>query len=46
MSTTGACEADSINFCKDVVPGEGRLAECLTKQQQEEDNGNVDGARA
>ena len=42
----GTCAGDVENFCTGVKPGEGRLAECLTKQQTEEEKGNVEGARS
>lgn len=32
-------------FCKDVGPGEGRLAECLAKRVQDIKQGNVVGRR-
>lgn len=39
----GACAGDIENFCATVKPGEGRLSECLTRQQDEEAKGNVEG---
>ena len=30
-----ACRADARKFCKDVKPGEGRIAECLRQHQGE-----------
>ncbi|BDA41257.1 probable Golgi apparatus protein 1 [Coccomyxa sp. Obi] len=43
VATTGACAGDVENFCATVKPGEGRLAICLTKQQDEEAKGNIEG---
>ena len=31
------------NFCASVKPGEARLADCLSKQQDEEAKGNTEG---
>lgn len=31
------------NFCTGIKLGEGRLAACLTKQQAEEEKGNIEG---
>ncbi|HET8869331.1 MAG TPA: cysteine rich repeat-containing protein [Aquabacterium sp.] len=31
----GACKADVEQFCKDVKPGEGRLAACLKEHKEE-----------
>jgi hypothetical protein len=31
------------NFCASVKPGEARLADCLSKQQDEETKGNTEG---
>lgn len=39
LSTTGDCGEDVERFCPEVKPGEGRLNECLTNQQKDEDNG-------
>ena len=30
-----ACRADAKTFCKDVKPGEGRIAECLKQHKAE-----------
>src|SRR6267142_1403534 len=30
-----ACRADAKTFCKDVKPGEGRMAECLKQHKAE-----------
>ena len=43
VSTTNACAGDIDNFCPETKPGEGRIAECLTKQLDEEAKGNVQG---
>jgi hypothetical protein len=43
LFNAGACAGDVENFCSTVKPGELRLAECLTKQQEEEAKGNVQG---
>eukprot|EP00854_Cymbomonas_tetramitiformis_P013737 gene13737-16236_t len=39
VSTTGDCKDDLDTFCKDVTPGEGRLSECLTNQQADDEKG-------
>lgn len=39
----GACAGDVENFCASVKPGEARLADCLSKQQDEEAKGNTEG---
>lgn len=31
----GACRADAEKFCKDVQPGEGRMAQCLARHESE-----------
>lgn len=31
----GACAADAAKFCKDVKPGEGRVAACLKEHEKE-----------
>ena len=41
----GTCAGDVENFCTGIKPGVGRLAACLTKQQAEEDKGNIEGVR-
>lgn len=45
ISTIGACAGEIDTFCKDVKPGENRLADCLTKQQDEEAKGNIEGKK-
>ena len=45
VSTTNACAGDIDNFCPETKPGEGRIADCLTKQLDEEAKGNVEGGR-
>lgn len=45
MDTTGSCKGDIKHFCKDIKPGEGRIAACLTNQQNEEAKGNVVGKK-
>jgi hypothetical protein len=42
----GTCAGDVENFCTGIKPGEGRLAACLSKQQTEEEKGNIEGALA
>jgi hypothetical protein len=39
LSTTGDCSEDIERFCPEVKPGEGRINECLTNQQTDEDAG-------
>ncbi len=39
----GACNADFKAFCKDVGPGDGRLAKCLSKRVKAQKQGNVVG---
>ena len=41
----GTCAGDVENFCTGIKPGEGRLAACLTKQQTEEEKGNIEGVQ-
>ena len=41
--STGACAGDVENFCASVKPGEARIADCLSKQQDEEAKGNTEG---
>lgn len=43
MPLAGACAGDVENFCASVKPGEARLADCLSKQQDEEAKGNTEG---
>lgn len=45
VATDGACKADVKHFCQDIRPGEGRIAACLTNQQNEESKGNNVGRR-
>mmetsp|Transcript_2774 Transcript_2774/g.6902 ORF Transcript_2774/g.6902 Transcript_2774/m.6902 type:complete len:571 (-) Transcript_2774:276-1988(-) len=45
VATTGNCGSDIDHFCVDVMPGEGRLSDCLTKQIENEEEGNVDGRK-
>ena len=45
MSTTGDCASDVKFFCKTVKPGEGRIAACLTNEQDQEENGAVTGRK-
>lgn len=40
---TGACASDVKAFCKDVSPGEGRVAACITKRLRDQKQGNVQG---
>lgn len=40
---TGPCKADAKAFCKDVSPGDGRLAMCLTKRIKQAQQGNIAG---
>jgi|UniRef100_A0A7S1X9L8 Golgi apparatus protein 1 len=44
VSTTGSCATDIDAFCVDITPGGGRIADCLTGQLREEDNGGGEGA--
>lgn len=39
----GNCAVAFDQFCKSVLPGDGRFADCLTEQMQQEENGNVEG---
>lgn len=39
----GDCGEDVTRYCPQVEPGEGRLAACLTAQQDQEVNGNTEG---
>jgi hypothetical protein len=32
---TGPCKADSEKFCKDVKPGQGRIARCMKAHENE-----------
>eukprot|EP00884_Botryococcus_braunii_P009911 jgi/Botrbrau1/18921/Bobra.177_2s0075.1 len=43
VSTTGDCGGDIDNFCSEVKAGVRRLADCLSKQLEEEGKGNVQG---
>lgn len=43
LADAGACASDYDKFCPAIKPGEGRFAECLTKQLHEEEMGNVQG---
>jgi len=43
VATTGNCAVAFDQFCKSVLPGDGRFADCLTEQMQQEENGNVEG---
>ena len=43
-TSVGACAGDVENFCASVTPGEARLGDCLSKQQDEEAKGNTEGA--
>lgn len=43
ISTVGSCEQGIEQFCRKVEPGEGRLAECLTEQLEEEEDGDSKG---
>jgi len=45
VSTTGDCASDIKFFCKTTKPGEGRLAACLSNQQDQEENGAVTGRK-
>eukprot|EP00242_Pyramimonas_sp_CCMP2087_P000757 CAMPEP_0198232122 /NCGR_PEP_ID=MMETSP1445-20131203/115560_1 /TAXON_ID=36898 /ORGANISM="Pyramimonas sp., Strain CCMP2087" /LENGTH=884 /DNA_ID=CAMNT_0043912773 /DNA_START=630 /DNA_END=3284 /DNA_ORIENTATION=- len=45
LDTTGRCASDITHFCAEVKPGEGRLAKCLTTQNDLEEKGNVDGRK-
>ena len=42
-TTAGACAGDIDTFCLDVKPGEKRISDCLSSQEEEEDKGNVEG---
>lgn len=46
LALQGPCEADLERFCKEVEPGEGRLASCITHQLEEEEEGDDDGEAA
>lgn len=39
----GDCAGDIDNFCEKVTAGVNRLADCLSKQLEEEEKGNVQG---
>ena len=41
----GKCSSEIDTFCKDVTPGEGRIAKCLGDQFQEEMQDKYTGAR-
>ena len=43
VDTTGECAADIKHFCGTTKPGEGRLAACLTNQQDAEAAGTAAG---
>ena len=43
ISTTGACARDTDFLCRDLPPGEGRLATCIRTHIQNEEQGNVAG---
>mmetsp|Transcript_65397 Transcript_65397/g.206659 ORF Transcript_65397/g.206659 Transcript_65397/m.206659 type:complete len:905 (-) Transcript_65397:279-2993(-) len=43
VSTTDDCADDIKEFCSTTEVGENRLRDCLTKQQEAESKGNVDG---
>lgn len=45
VSPTGPCAGDIKVICKDVGPGEGRLATCLTKRIRAQKQGNVVGRK-
>eukprot|EP00884_Botryococcus_braunii_P009912 jgi/Botrbrau1/18922/Bobra.177_2s0076.1 len=45
VSTTGDCAGDIDNFCGEVKAGVSRLADCLSKQLEEEEKGNVQGKK-
>ncbi|GFH19709.1 uncharacterized protein HaLaN_16706 [Haematococcus lacustris] len=45
LASTGPCAADFKAVCKDVAPGEGRLAACLTKRVRQQKAGNVLGRK-
>ncbi|GAX77303.1 hypothetical protein CEUSTIGMA_g4749.t1 [Chlamydomonas eustigma] len=45
VSPAGACAGDVKAFCKDVGPGEGRIASCLTKRIRAQKQGNVVGRK-
>lgn len=45
VATTGACSAEFDALCTaEILPGEGRFAECLTRKLIEQENGNMAGA--
>jgi hypothetical protein len=35
MNRGGACRADIEKFCKDVQPGQGRIAQCIKRHEAE-----------
>ncbi|GAB4823102.1 hypothetical protein N2152v2_010148 [Parachlorella kessleri] len=43
VATNGDCEDDIDARCQGVKPGEGRLADCLGKQMEEQRKGNTKG---
>jgi hypothetical protein len=45
VDTTGSCKADIAHFCENTKPGEGRLAACLTNQQEAEAAGTATGRK-
>ena len=45
LELAGSCGGDIDSFCVDVMPGEGRLSGCLTKQIEDEEKGNTDGKK-
>ncbi|GLI60743.1 hypothetical protein VaNZ11_002971 [Volvox africanus] len=45
VSATGDCAGDAKAACKDVIAGEGRLTNCLTKRIRAQRQGNVVGRK-
>jgi hypothetical protein len=43
VRASGDCAGDIDNFCEKVNAGVKRLANCLSKQLEEEEKGNVQG---
>jgi hypothetical protein len=41
----GECEEEVDTFCQGIEPGEGRLADCVSKQVEGQELGNAEGAQ-